>query len=172
MMIDKQIRTAVLLALLSLSVSACQTTQDVVLSQKSALELRSIQSRVFETSDERKVFRAVISVMQDLGYSMTSVEPEAGVISGNKLAMLDLTATVNKKGDDATAVRANAIVKVNYQTVPHQVDSPEFYQQRFFAPLSQALFLDALYDEDAMPPEGDNTALNTPKTTPESPNSQ
>jgi len=159
MMNTKTLYVAVLSSLLAMSLSACQTTKEVVLSQKGALELRSIQSRVFETPDDRKVYRAVISVMQDLGYALTSVEPEAGVISGNKLAMLDLTAAVNKKGEGATIVRANAIVKVNHQAVPHQVDSPEFYQQRFFEPLSQALFLDALYDEESAP-KGEDTAAN------------
>lgn len=160
MKVLKTISPVVMSALLVLSLSACQTTKDVVLSEKSALELRSIQSRIFETPDERKVFRAIISVMQDLGYALTSVEPEAGVVSGNKLAMLDLTVAVNRKGTDATVVRSNAIVKVNHQAIPHQVDSPEFYQQRFFEPLSQALFLDALYDEDANPKE-EETAANS-----------
>lgn len=147
----KQYHFAILIMALSVSLSACQTTKEVVLSQKGALELRSIQSRVYETADEQKVFRAIISVMQDLGYAITSVEPEAGVISGNKLAQLDLTAAINKKGTESTSVRANAIVKITPQAVPHQVDSAEFYQQRFFEPLSQALFLDALYDEGASP---------------------
>lgn len=161
MRMPKSIHPVILSLLFTLSLSACQTTKEVVLSQKNALELRSIQSRIFETPDERKVFRAIISVMQDLGYALTSVEPEAGVVSGNKLAMLDLTAAVNKKGAETTVVRANAIVKVNHQAVPHQVDSPEFYQQRFFEPLSQALFLDALYDEDSVPKSEDTAANST-----------
>lgn len=134
--------------MLAVALSACQTKPQLVLSEKTALELRSIQSRVYETPEESKVFRAIISVMQDLGYAITSIEPEAGVISGNKLAQLDLTATVNEKDAETTVVRANAIVLVNPQLAPHQVDSAEFYQQRFFDPLSQALFLDALYDVD------------------------
>lgn len=133
--------------LLVLLLSACQTTKEVVLSEKSALELRTIQSRIFDTSENAKVYRAVISVMQDLGYAITSVEPESGLISGNKLAQLDLTAVVNEKGDNQTVVRANAIVQPHRSVAPSQVDSAEFYQKRFFEPLAQALFLNALYDE-------------------------
>ena len=152
----KHFRLLLLPLLLSLALSACQTTEPkVVLSTKSALELRNIQSRVYETPEQGKVFRAVISVMQDLGYAITSVEPEAGVISGNKLATLDMTAAVSKKGTEQTLVRSNTMIKMGVPaTSSHQVDSAEFYQKRFFEPLSQALFLDALYDEE---PEMDQT---------------
>ncbi|MCW8914645.1 MAG: hypothetical protein OQK24_02195 [Magnetovibrio sp.] len=140
---------APLIAVLVLGLSACQTTGDqVVMSKKSALELRNIQSRIFETSDQSKIYRSVITVMQDLGYAITTVEPEAGIISGNKLAKLDLTAAVSQKDENSTRVRANAIVRVQPNFPAHQVDGAEFYQQRFFEPLAQALFLDALYDDE------------------------
>lgn len=142
-------KSIVLFAALAVSLSACQTTRDqVVLSKMNALELRNIQSRVYETADQSKIYRAIITLMQDMGYAITSVEPEAGVISGNKLAQLDLTAAVSPKDAQSTRVRVNAIVRVMPNAVAHQVDGAEFYQQRFFEPLSQALFLDALYDEE------------------------
>lgn len=135
---------------LVLSLSACVTNQPppVILSKKSAVELRSIQTRAFETSDEHKVYRAILSVMQDLGYAITSLEPEAGTVTGNKLAQLDLTASISSSNEKTTTVRANAVVKMTPQKMmqSHQVDSPEFYQKRFFEPLSQALFLDAMYE--------------------------
>ncbi|MEQ8193036.1 MAG: hypothetical protein RIB59_00965 [Rhodospirillales bacterium] len=130
--------------------SACQTTakEEIILSEVNALKLRSIQSRYFETPDQAKVFKSIISVMQDLGYALTSIEPEAGVISGNKLAQLRLTASIVPRGKQTTVVRANATVRLN-PTIKtfYQVDSAEFYQKRFFEPLSQALFLEALNDE-------------------------
>ena len=135
---------------LVISLAACVTNQEppVVLSNKSALELRSMQTRTFETPDERKVYRAIFSDMQDLGYAITSLEPGAGTVTGNKLAQLDLTASISSVDKKTTTVRANATVKVGPQKMipPHQVDSPEFYQKRFFEPLSQALFLDAMYE--------------------------
>ena len=132
------------------SLAACVTNQPppVVLSKKSAVELRSMQTRAFETSDEHKVYRAILSVMQDLGYAVTSLEPEAGTVTGNKLAQLKLTASISSSNKKTTTVRANAVVKTGTQKMApsHQVDSPEFYQKRFFEPLSQALFLDAMYE--------------------------
>lgn len=140
----------ILLALLVFGLIGCATNQEppVVLSKKSAVELRSIQSRTFETPDEKKVFRAILSVMLDLGYAVTSLEPKVGTVTGNKLAQLNLTASISASDEKTTTVRANAVVKTNPQkeALSHQVDSPEFYQKRFFEPLSQALFLDAMYE--------------------------
>lgn len=138
-----------LICLAMFFVSGCQTTQSHIMSEKPALELRSMQSRVFETPDRNKVYRAIIYTFQDLGYSITKVEPEAGTVSASKLAMLWMTATVYPRGEERTIVRSNAIVKM-MPTAPngYQVDNPEFYQQRFFEPLEKALFLTALQIED------------------------
>jgi hypothetical protein len=138
----------ILLVLLGGSLSACVTNQEppVVLSKKSAVEVRSMQSRTFEESDEKKVFRAILAVMIDLGYAVTSLEPNTGTVTGNKLAQLKLTASIAASNENSTTVRANAVVKETPQKLspPYQVDSPEFYQKRFFEPLSQALFLDGM----------------------------
>jgi len=145
-----KLRSPIIVIVLVLTLAACATNQPppVVLSKKSAVELRSMQTRAFETSDEHKVYRAILSVMQDLGYAITSLEPEAGTVTGNKLAQLDLTASISSSNEKTTTVRANAVVKLTPQKLAptHQVDSPEFYQKRFFEPLSQALFLDAMYE--------------------------
>jgi hypothetical protein len=105
-----------------------------------------MQSRTFEEPDEKKVFRAILAVMLDLGYAVTSLEPNAGTITGNKLAQLTLTASIATSNENTTTVRANSVIKETPQKLspPHQVDNPEFYQKRFFEPLSQALFLDAM----------------------------
>ncbi len=130
-------------------ISGCQAAKTNIMSAKPALELRSIQSRVFETPDHNKVYRTIVYTFQDLGYSITKVEPEAGTVSANKLAQLWMTATVYPRGDKRTIVRSNAIVKIHPNNPNgYQVDSPEFYQQRFFEPLEKALFLSALYVED------------------------
>lgn len=132
-------------------VSACATQEEppMVLSKKSAVELRAMQSRVFETGDTGKVYRSVIAVLLDQGYAIKSLEPDAGTISGNKLAQLDLSVSVAAVDPTRTNVRANATVKLGpgKQFPRNQVDSPEFYQMRFFEPLSKALFLEAMYEE-------------------------
>lgn len=145
--------------LAALSLGACATSQpDVVLSGKSAVELRAMQSRAFETGDEAKVYRAVLATFQDLGYTISKVEPAAGTVTADKLAVLTMTASVYPRGEDRTIVRSNAVVKMSPSVDQgHQVDAPEFYQQRFFEPLSKALFLTALTVDDAeVPPLQEN----------------
>ena len=134
-----------------LALASCATPQpEVITSSKSTVELRSMQSRAFETGNNERVYRAVLATLQDLGYTVTELEPEAGTATGDKLARLKLTVSVYSRGATRTIVRANAIVKLGPQVQQgHQVDVHEFYQKRFFEPLSKALFLEALLVEDA-----------------------
>jgi PBP1b-binding outer membrane lipoprotein LpoB len=154
--VRNRLLSLVSIILVALVVSGCVTTKEpeVVLSTKGAVELRAIQSRKFETPDDKKVYRAIIAVMLDLGYAVTSLEPDARTITGNKLAQLTLTATIPASDAETTTVRANAIVKVSpqKQVAPVQVDGAEFYQTRFFDPLAQALFLEALYEIEPKKP--------------------
>jgi hypothetical protein len=127
-----------------------------------------MQSRMFETGDRGKVFRALIATFQDLGYSRTKVEPAAGTVSADPLSQLKMTATVYPRGENRVIVRSNAIVKlVTAAKQGHQVDSPEFYQKRFFEPLAKALFLTALQVEDLENPTGitAGAAANSPPST-------
>ena len=152
-----------------LILGACATQQpELFLSKKSAVELRALQSRMFETGDRGKVFRVIIATFQDLGYSITKVEPAAGTVSADKLSQLKMTATVYRRGENRVIVRSNAIVKLMIAAKQgHQVDSPEFYQKRFFEPLAKALFLTALQFEDLENATGTTAgaAANRPPTT-------
>ena len=116
-----------MLVLAVLALAGCATQQpEVIVSSKSAVELRSMQSQAFETGDERTVYRAVLATLQDLGYTVTELEPEAGTVTGDKLARLTLTASVYSRGAARTIVRANAIVKLGPQVQQgHQVDATD-----------------------------------------------
>lgn len=130
-----------LLALLLLT--ACQPAPPPnVMSAKSAVELRAMQSRLFQTGDKRAMLRAVIATLQDLGYSIDTVAAKPGTVTATKLARLTLTATLYPQSEAATVVRANAMVRTGQQT--YQVDDPLFYQKDFFDPLGRALVLTAL----------------------------
>ena len=128
----------------------CQTTNQppVLMSQKPATEIRAMESRQYETGDLQKVFRAIIATYQDLGYTIVKVEPAAATVSAEKKGLLRMTSSAFKRGNDRVIVRSNAVISLSYQFPQgHQVDAPEFYQQRFFEPLSKALFLTALQVE-------------------------
>lgn len=141
--------SGLLLAVL-LVLGGCQHTRgdEVLMSTKSAVELRAIQSRAFDTPDRYKTLRAVVASLQDLGYTIDKVETGAGTVSATKLTALRLTASVYPRGTTQTIVRANALVRIQQQQNQNQVDDPEFYQKYFFEPLSKALFLTALQVED------------------------
>ena len=134
-------RRPALLAALLLSACAPQTPRPI-LSAKSPVELRAMQSRQFDTADRARMLRQVIATLQDLGYNIDKVEASAGTVTATKLAQLHLTATVIPFGAKAVVVRANALIGA--AAMQHQVDDPRFYQQDFFDPLAHAMVLEAL----------------------------
>ncbi len=144
-----------LLALLLLA--ACQATPPAhEMSAKSAVELRAMQSRLFQTGDKRAMLRAVIATLQDLGYSIDTVAAKPGTVTATKLAQLTLTATLYTQSETATVVRANALVQAGGRS--HQVDDPVFYEKDFFDPLGRALVLTAL----PAPPAAAGSAADAP----------
>ena len=48
------------------------------------LEWRKLQSRRFETKDEKKILQACAALLQDLGFSLEESETSLGVIAANK----------------------------------------------------------------------------------------
>ena len=137
--------------LLAVLLAACQPQgqEQIILSKKSPVELRSMQSRLFDTTDKDKALRAVVATLQDLGYSIDKIEPNAATVSGTKLASLRISVAIYPRGETQLVVRSNALVIVAPGTLKeNQVDDPAFYQQRFFEPLSKAMFLAALQIED------------------------
>lgn len=50
----------------------------------SALDLRSVQSRRFDTLDEHLLLQAVAGVLQDLGFQIEESRPRIGLIMGSK----------------------------------------------------------------------------------------
>ena len=124
--------------------SGCTTIpDDAVLGNASQqLKLRSIQSRVYETTDKNAVLRNVISTLQDLEFLIESADLGTGTVSARKFAMkglgeytnLKITISVQPKGTRSLTVRANAEYnnKLLEDPVPYQ---------NFFTALSKSLFL-------------------------------
>ena len=137
----KTMRSAILwgVAVMLLMVCACAPpTRQVLETQESEVRLRSIQSRIFETTDTNKTLRAVIAALQDLGFVVDKANASLGVVSATKLSgyVLRITVSVRPRGESQVLVRANA--QYNIQAV----EDPEPYQ-RFFDALAQSMFLEA-----------------------------
>ena len=75
--------------------------------QKSALELQAIQVREFETS-QKIAFTAVLSVFQDLGYTVSSASLDTGIITAKSPTKQDFVPFVGQRMTDE---KANAFVE-------------------------------------------------------------
>ena len=92
------------------ALAACQTnptveqeTKALSLSQES-LKSRALQSRRYETKDERKILAACSGVLQDLGFAITESSAKAGLI----VAMKDRDAI--EAGQVAGSIIASALI--------------------------------------------------------------
>ena len=124
---------------LVLLTSGCATTQERLLdSDGSQVQIRSIQTRAFDTTDREKTLRTVMATLQDLGFVIDQADNILGTVTATKLNKyaLRITVSIRPKGETQTLVRANC----QYENKP--VYDPEPYQQ-FFASLEKAMFLTA-----------------------------
>lgn len=119
--------------------AGCVATNKAVMeTSQSAVQLRSYQSRAFDTTDQEKTLRAIIATLQDLGFVVDKADSTLGSVSATKLSgySLRMTVTVHPRGEKQLLVRANA----QYQD--KGVEEPKPYQD-FFAALEKSMFLAA-----------------------------
>lgn len=131
--------TVLIWIVFSLLILGCATTQQRLLdSDTSQVQLRSIQTRAFDTTDKEKTLRTVMATLQDLGFVIDKADSVLGTVSATKLNYysLRMTVTVKPRGETQMLVRANA----QYNVTP--ITDPESYQQ-FFTSLEKAMFLTA-----------------------------
>ena len=123
-----------------LFIAGCATTANKAFEMNdSQVQLRSIQTRAFDTTDKKKMMQTVISAMQDLDFVIDKADLVLGSISGTKFvgrAVVSMTVTVRSKGETQLLVRANAQYGIS------AVNDPQTYQD-FFTTLEKALFLTA-----------------------------
>jgi len=123
--------------------AGCQTMKERVLDSsadgQTSVQLRSIQTRSFDTNDKAKTMRTVIATLQDLGFVVDKADLDLGTVSATKLSGYALRMTVSVRPNEtgkSMIVRANA----QYNTTP--VTDPKPYQD-FFVSLQKSLFLTA-----------------------------
>lgn len=121
------------------TLTACASSKSQVMaSDESQVQLRSIQSRAFDTTDRNKMLRTVMATLQDLGFVVDNADELLGTVSATKLDRyaMKMTVTVRPRGQTQTLVRSNAQYKMR------AVEDPEPYQQ-FYSALEKAIFLTA-----------------------------
>src|SRR5512137_2471126 len=103
--------------------TACATTHDRLLDMDtSQVQLRSIQSRAFDTMDKELTMRSIIATLQDLGFMLDRADYTLGVVAASKSradvlhapGSIRITVTVRPRGEKQLMVRANA----EYQLQP------------------------------------------------------
>lgn len=131
------------------ALTSCETTSSRLFdtsTNKSAVELRSIQARAFDTKDQNKTLRTIIATLQDLSFVIDKADMELGTVSATKLDSSNqglwntgyaLRMTVSSRPvGNRTVIRANA----QFNITP--VVEPKPYQD-FFVALEKAMFLTA-----------------------------
>ena len=125
---------------LVLLLTACVSTQKRLMdSDTSQLQVRSIQTRAFETTDQEQMLRTVMTTLQDFGFTLEAGEVGLGTVTGVRWIndrFMRVTVSVRLRGDTQLLVRANC------QLGNEPVNDAAPYQ-RFFAALSKSLFLEA-----------------------------
>ena len=122
----------------TLLLSACAPQNSHVLAGGSAVELRSFQTRAFDTIDKHKMMRTIIATLQDLGFIIDKTDEDLGLVTGTKLSgyQIRMTVITRPRGEKQLAVRASALYN------NEQIEDPLPYQD-FFTALEKGIFLTA-----------------------------
>jgi len=117
--------------------------------QSTQLQIRSIQSRVFDTADRIKALRAIIATLQDLDFVIDQADSRVGVIIATRMSGYLLTATVMVTENDSNRLLIRARMQTGWLPLAKQVRrelslsrpiSDEAYQE-FFYSLRKNMFL-------------------------------
>lgn len=157
----RNIWTIALGFILATTLFACGAKQKNILeTSKSQVNLRSMQSRVFDTADRKRLLKTIIATMQDLAFLIDNADLDLGTVSGTRMSeyYMRMTVSVRPRGAQQSIVRCNA--QHNLKTV----EDPEPYQA-FFSALSKALFLEANLVDDKSAAGSGKTMTPVPKKT-------
>jgi len=162
------IKWVLFLFALPLLIYGCATTQGELQPEKTQLQIREFQTRVFDISDVKLVMKALINVLQDDGFIVKNAVPDLGLISAEKAvdienktesawlsfwlgynaewkkaSVIECTANVNEYGKQVK-VRVSFLAKIltNKGGIKEikQIDDEKYYQD-FFSKIDKGIFI-------------------------------
>ncbi len=133
---NHSMKVMILMVIAYLLCSCANTSKHAFEMKSSQVEVRSYQTRAYDTTDKELLLRSVIATLQDLDFIIDKADVEFGVVSATRLNRysIRMTITIRKRGERQLLVRANA--HYNLRTI----EDPMPYQD-FFAALNKSTFL-------------------------------
>ena len=143
------------LAVLLASCSAVKPTPEDAIFEDDAtqLQIRSVQSRVYDVTDRIRLMRAVIATLLDLDFVIDEADSDMGVITATRMSGYLLSATVLVTDKDDAHLQVRARMQTGWTPLAetavrevHMSDTvPDDTYQEFFYSLRQNLFLTSLW---------------------------
>jgi hypothetical protein len=127
-----------------------QAHSDALTLDAASLAQRQVETRRFDTADQRAMLSAAVGVMQDLGFTIEESSVAAGLLNASKIrnGQVIRASLVVRPSATGSAV----LVRINFQSIgmggalqagrAETIGAPHIYQG-FFDRLSESLFLQA-----------------------------
>jgi hypothetical protein len=133
------ILTALIASIISCSIKPKVNSfeQTLLAANQSQVQVRSYQTRTFESNDKLSVMRAVVATLQDLNFGIMRTDANLGIITGEKNhenSALFITVSTKEKNNIGTVVRVSIIR--NKETIEYLAP-----YQDFFSALQKSVFL-------------------------------
>lgn len=143
------------LTLFCLSLFACTSANAKVQTpEPTALEIRQMQTRVYEIKSKKQLMEAIVNVLQDRDYIINESSYNLGVISGyreckEKYAYVryETSVQINELNAQSYKVRTNFMKKnidpAGNPSTPIDIKNPETMYREFFSQLDKSLFIES-----------------------------